>query len=266
MGSLKFISFAIVLVLVLATSWACSEPLGGARDPTIPDYVAKADAVVIGKVTDLVPDPRFNYAVPQPPPVEGEEPVAEVKPKAFVALVNVSCAFKGKKTIPISVNITSVGEIPGMCITTKLDVGKEYIFALSELDGVFRLWHDKIEKTPENMAKLTKQCGLFSMQPLNTPEGEKQECPAVSDPDNCEAYVPPPPIEEPEIKPENNKPLGKDDEEMSDDPPPKSDDEKTNSEKSAGQIDTPTGGAPTLKAALLYVPIILSLEMLRHFL
>ncbi|XP_074645352.1 uncharacterized protein LOC141901785 isoform X1 [Tubulanus polymorphus] len=188
------ISHFFLVLIAPACLWACSEPEGGYKDPTIPQYVSNAKTIITGKVIELYPDDRFNYGPPPPPTTnENTEDVIEVKANVHTAKVDVNCVFKGDKTISSSVNISDIGAIPGMCIETKVEVGKEYIFAMSEHDGTFRLWHDTIDKNEANIEKLTKQCGLFSMPPVGSPDSETSVCPPVADPDSCELYTPPPP-------------------------------------------------------------------------
>ncbi|XP_074645355.1 uncharacterized protein LOC141901785 isoform X3 [Tubulanus polymorphus] len=168
------VSFAVSPLCLVR---GCSEPIEGYVEQTVTNHVNDAQVVVTGSVDQVFPEP-------------GNDELTQ----AFVARVRVDCIFKGI-TNPTAqfINITNIGAIPGMCIETKVEVGKEYIFAMSEHDGTFRLWHDTIDKNEANIEKLTKQCGLFSMPPVGSPDSETSVCPPVADPDSCELYTPPPP-------------------------------------------------------------------------
>ncbi|XP_074645354.1 uncharacterized protein LOC141901785 isoform X2 [Tubulanus polymorphus] len=170
-----------LLVVLVGAIEACDIPPGETKyvPPTFQEVIVDSEVIVIGRALRNIPDRSLDFE--------------DLRVNAFTSEIKVSCIFKGDMPITPVMNISENGAIPGMCIETKVEVGKEYIFAMSEHDGTFRLWHDTIDKNEANIEKLTKQCGLFSMPPVGSPDSETSVCPPVADPDSCELYTPPPP-------------------------------------------------------------------------
>ncbi|KAK6177307.1 hypothetical protein SNE40_015433 [Patella caerulea] len=127
----------------------------------------------------------------------------------YIADLTVYCTFKGS-VLPTRINVSDAGFVPGLCHSTNLTTGKEYVVFLSQQDNKYTPTYK--EDLPND--QYLEEIGLLCEHDINYPQGLDESTATMMCPDNypdypdCIRYTEPEPDTEPEVKPlDKNTPI-----------------------------------------------------------
>jgi len=164
---------SIVLFTIVKSTFACSPE--GYVHRNLVERMNDAQAALFGQITRTFPDPNWS--------------------SAYTAEMMVKCVLKSPDTmveVPMMVNISEAGSIPGMCHSTDLQVGEEYLVTLRVNDD--RVIPDEYQYDASRVAEAALTCGITPRPPTG---GSMDNCPAPAEKGQCNESETPSPREPP---------------------------------------------------------------------
>lgn len=172
MSASEILYASAVFCAVVTGILACSPE--GYVQRTVTQRVHDADAVLFGRIVNIYPSSMWS--------------------DAYTAEMLVHCVIKGADDLPLTVNISEAGHVPGMCHSTDLQVGNEYILTLRMSHD--RLIPDEYQIDAEKLQEAASTCGVTPHPPQGAVKVLSDNCPSAVGPDQC--LEPNPPVEIPD--------------------------------------------------------------------